>query len=318
MYQSVDDNTQNSDRVEKRRLNLWPFLLGLVFVSTVWGAIYALQLDQPNNRLKIDLSQAGDQIYRKALAEPNPALRRARLNDYVITVKKGQHERAALAQIDVINRYEISDWEKLQEKVYDSNLKKAEKLEALNVFEADWGGSYIGTREDDIDRLRKEILGLVETDSLPDRRLETDTSPIPDTIPDEVLAGGPRPKKTKEEDEEEKATEDEEAETSSETVSEEENLENAPLRVRRNGKLVYPPKAMRRNIGAIVTLKLDINDKGRVETTELVSVEAERYERDFVRAAERAALRSRYYPKVVEGEAVAVTGIVKRFRFEPE
>jgi hypothetical protein len=319
VYQSIDDNPNNESPVEKRPLNFWPLIIGLGFIASVWGTVHALRLDQPVNRLKIDLSQAGDQIYRKALAEPNPALRRARLNDYVMTFKKGQHESAALGQIDVINRYEISDWDILQDKIYNSDLKKAAKLDALNVFEANWGGSYIGTREDDIDRLRKEILGLIETDTLPDRRLEENTSPIPDTIPDEVLAGGPRPKVTKvaKSDPSDEDEEDINDETESDE-GDEDDKSNTPLRVRRNGKLVYPSKAMRRNIGAVVTLKLDINEKGRVETTELVSVDAERYGKDFVKAAERAAMRSRYYAKIVDGEPVAVSGIVKRFRFEPE
>ncbi|RKQ69754.1 TonB-like protein [Litorimonas taeanensis] len=322
MYQSIDETQPEEENAKKKRLSPWPFIIGIVFAGSVWGAIFALKLDAPDTSVKIDLKQASDLLYRKALSEPNPALRRARLNDYLNSVKDGPHKMAVLAQIDVINRYEIADWEKLQDQVYNTfesgnsspALTKDEKLEALNLFEADWGGSYLGTREDDIDRLRGEIIGLVEINELPDRRLEDVESPIPDSIPDEVLAGGP----SYLENEFDEDDETEPLDALDTPQEDEETAENAPLRVRSNGKLVYPRNAMRRNIGAVVTLELDINEKGRVDSTELVSIEAERYEKDFVRAAERAALRSRYYPKIVDGEPVAVFGVVKRFRFEPE
>jgi len=92
------------------------------------------------------------------------------------------------------------------------------------------------------------------------------------------------------------------------------NVEEA--RVRRNVTPRYPSKALRRNIEAEVTLSLYIDDDGDVEMTELVSVSAPRYQRDFIRAAERAALRTRYHPKRINGRAVPSSGVLKRYVFK--
>ena len=73
---------------------------------------------------------------------------------------------------------------------------------------------------------------------------------------------------------------------------------------------------MRRKVDAVVTLKLNIDEKGKVAMTELVNVNAARYKKDFVKAAERAAMRTRFHPKTVDGTPQAAIGIVKRYRFE--
>ncbi|XLW30440.1 energy transducer TonB [Litorimonas sp. RW-G-Af-16] len=89
-------------------------------------------------------------------------------------------------------------------------------------------------------------------------------------------------------------------------------------RVRKNSTPRYPRSAYRRNISGVVTLSLNIDADGDVAMTELVSVQAERYEKDFVKAAERAARKTRFYPKTINGEKVPARGILKRYRFERE
>lgn len=311
MYQSIDDQTEETAAAPQRRFVLWPYLVSLLAVS-IAGAVVFLNLpaqDKPaisDEEVQIALS-----AYRKAIAEPDPALRRARLNDYLLTIETGSHEAAVIAQINVLDNYEFADWKSVQEQVYSRDITKEEKLAALDVYEAKWGGSLLGSRDEDITGLREDILGLSSSDSLPDRRFDDDESPISEDIPDDELAGAPKPKviytPPPETDEEEDY----------DTPPESDEAKSTPLRVRRNGKLTYPRAAMRRNIPALVTLKLEIDARGRVTTTELVSVKAERYEDDFVKAAERAAMRSRYYPKIEKGEPVPVSGVVKRFRFEP-
>jgi len=61
---------------------------------------------------------------------------------------------------------------------------------------------------------------------------------------------------------------------------------------------------------------LSIDDKGEVKMTEVVSARAPRYRKDFIKAAERAALRTKYYPKKVDGKAIATGGVLKRYRFQ--
>ena len=49
--------------------------------------------------------------------------------------------------------------------------------------------------------------------------------------------------------------------------------------------------------------------------TELVRVDAQKYGKSFVKAAERAALRTRFHPKTV-GKAQPAVGVIKRYRFQ--
>jgi len=73
---------------------------------------------------------------------------------------------------------------------------------------------------------------------------------------------------------------------------------------------------MRANIEAVVTLKLNIDATGKVAMTELVNVEARKYRKSFIKAAERAALRTRFHPKTVGGKPEAAMGVLKRYRFQ--
>ncbi|MGB6230931.1 MAG: TonB family protein, partial [Litorimonas sp.] len=76
--------------------------------------------------------------------------------------------------------------------------------------------------------------------------------------------------------------------------------------------------ALRRGVEASVILSLNIDADGRVAMTEVLSVQADRYADDFVKAAERAALRTRFQPKTVGGRPVPASGVRKRYRFESD
>ena len=85
--------------------------------------------------------------------------------------------------------------------------------------------------------------------------------------------------------------------------------------VRRNSSPNYPRLARRKNIGAIVIVSMDINEEGKVESVDTTSVQAERYEKEFRRAAERAAKRTKFNPKTINGKAVPAKGVLKRYIF---
>jgi len=312
LYQSIDDpETIQPDEIKPRFKTgwiFWPFL-GLVAVFTI---MYLTNPIQPYTPIEgQDDPSVANTAYRKAISEPNPALRRARLNDYLLSIENGSHENAVLAQIDVINQYDRRDWDTLQDIIYNEDIGQSEKIIALDKYEASWGGALLGARDDDIIRLRAEILREVEEPNLPDRSFEGGPSPIPETVPDGELAGGIRPTVT---------YVPPKRVFTRPIVPETPNIkqvETKPLRVRRNVTPKYPRKAQRRNIGAVVTLALNIDETGRVQMTEVLNVRAERYEDDFIKAAERAALRTRYHPKEINGKPVAVSGVRKRYRFEP-
>jgi len=87
-------------------------------------------------------------------------------------------------------------------------------------------------------------------------------------------------------------------------------------KITRNVTPRYPRRAQRRGINAVVELSLSIDAEGEVQMVEVLRVEAERYKKQFVKAAERAALKTRYSPQTVGGRAVPAQGIKKRYVFK--
>ncbi|MGB0906811.1 MAG: energy transducer TonB [Maricaulaceae bacterium] len=306
MYQTVDEPEEirvpdQGDDILKR---IWRSfgLLALILIA-ITAVIAVMQSRQAPAAGFITETERG--TYRKALGETNPALRRARLHDYIASYPKSNLRFAAAAQLDVLNTYETQSWAGLTEDIYDETLSRADKLSAIETYETLWGSAYVGGRETELGAI-KTYLGP-NTSSNPDRALEETDSPIPDDIDDTEMAGGPVVK-----DNEGDASGDD-TETADET-----NTSSAGKRpkVVRNVSPRYPKRALRRNIEAVVDLNLTLDAKGRVEAAELVSVDAEKYAKDFVKAAKFAALRTRYEPHMVDGEAVPLEGITKRYTFK--
>lgn len=76
----------------------------------------------------------------------------------------------------------------------------------------------------------------------------------------------------------------------------------------------YPPIARQRGMEGFVDVTFDVTEAGTVTN---VSVVASSH-RLFEKAAIRAAERSRYRPRMVDGVPLATTGLMKRFRFAME
>lgn len=76
----------------------------------------------------------------------------------------------------------------------------------------------------------------------------------------------------------------------------------------------YPPVASQRGLEGYVDVSFDVTEAGTVTN---VSVLASSH-RLFEKAAIRAAERSRYRPRMVDGIPQATTGLMKRFRFAME
>ncbi len=318
MYQSIDEPRYERELDRPPKPPFWPLFAVLWGLLLVFIGVYLNSPIRPLLPIHVETTQSeADQAYRKAISEPNPALRRARLNDYLLTIENGSHENSVLAQLDVINQYDRRDWNILQNILADEKRSKQAKVRAINAYESVWSGALLGARDEDIERLKAEILGKFEDQDRPDRSLEDKPIDLPESVDDDELAGAFEPIETlippSREEEGDNEDDGDEAEEDAD-----EDSDSKPLRVRRNVTPRYPRKAQKEGIEAIVTLSLDIDEDGRVTTTEVISVETEAYENDFIRAAERAALRTRYYPKEVDGETVPVEGVTKRYRFEPE
>jgi len=309
VYQSIDDPQDELETSRRGRSLLPIWLLTIAGLAAVFYVVYqtssgkpALQTDNYEARL------AEATTYRKAIAEQAAPMRRARMQDFLTTYPESSRIRAIEAQLDVINLHETQRWSEVMNVIFNPEAKKDEQLAALDDFETEWGGSLLGGRGDEIRALRADITGTIEAPELPDRKLKETSTKFPNNIPDSELVGGPRPI----------APPIITAPPVTPTPDREKVVELTVVqpKIRRNSTPRYPRKAMRRGVEGIVVLKLNIDAKGKVAMTELVGVEAPKYSKDFVKAAERAAMRTRFHPKTVGGKPQPATGIVKRYRFQ--
>ena len=316
MYQSIDDtspeagSTNAQDRQSSRRLIILALLLCvLILVIAAMGSTRSDPVSQHSKDLA-----AQKQDYLAALAAPKPALRRARLMDLMQTYPLHERLSAIRAQLDVINAREAKDWAYLSDLFYDPDRDLVEKSIALDRYANLWGPALIGGRKDEVGFFRAALENAVPalaefedgtiTDELPDFAPSPE-SPISETVPDEQMAGALRevPRGTYIPPIRRPGF------SSAEPVSTE-------LRIRRNVSPNYPSRAERRGIEAVVTLSLFVDDDGDVEMIDVISVSAPRYEKDFVRAAKRAARRTRFHPRRENGRNVPTPGVIKRYVFQ--
>jgi TonB family protein len=256
-----------------------------------------------------DDSENSRAAYLAALGETSPALRRARLADFALTYPQDSRTDIVGAQLSVLDAHEASDWAAVTDVLYDRGVSNLDRIASLDAYEAKWGPNLLGGRDDEIAALR-ERLSKVEDTPPPSRALEEDGSPIPSSIQGSTMAGGPIAQ-TQPVIVLPPVTTYDPAPPAVRTP-----VETSP-RVIRSRRPRYPRAAQRRGIGAVVELEMDVSAKGRVDDVRIVRVEAERYGKEFARAAERAAKGTRFSPRLLDGEAVSTRAVRKRFRFEP-
>jgi len=307
MYQSVDDppfedEDLHGDRLRRTRPLLWGIMVITSGLLAFAGFTY---LNHDNTNLSGDdsLRLAELASYRIALVEPSPALRRARLTDFIQTYPETDRQDAVMAQLAVLDTEESHHWAALSEIIFDPNRSNSDKLYALDIYEREWGPSYLGGRDTEIAQLRTDLATAPEPQ--PSRKLKGNKSSIPQTTPDNALVGGPVI-----------ITPPPPSPAPPPIVTSPVTSNIIPPKVRRNIRPEYPNNARRKNIGAIVELSLNIDEKGRVKIAEVISVKAERYEKSFARAARRAARRTRYFPQTVDNQPQAVSGFRKRYVFQ--
>ncbi len=312
MYQSVDTTdaqTSHDNQAAAKQAYRKPIIIGTLCAASAicFALIYAQSTNPPPKAEDITASQASHNAYLSAIGESNAALRRARLQDFLRIYPTDERSSAAQAQLEVLTAYETRDWNHITKIAYENSLSHTLRLSALEDYNQRWGGDLLGGRADDIQALRANILELPDVIPKTDRNLDASQSPIPETIISDRLLGEPRRRAVT---------------LPSPPPVRQRPVVKAPVKevivkpkVRRNVTPRYPRKALRRNVNALVVLSLSIDAKGKVQMTELIDVQARRYEKDFIKAAERAALRTRYHPQTINGKAVPVSGIIKKYRF---
>ena len=305
MYQVIDEQDED-DVAQHKGWSVLPFVIGAILAGFVFFGVWLFSPGQQTTPGRTIETPASRAAYLKALAEPRPAIRRARLLDYQRVHPDTDRTDAIEDQLDVINTAELNDWETLVQAIYSETMALDDRQLALQTYESRWNGDMLGGRGDELTALKQILDDTVAIDALPDRSLEEGKSPISNDIPSDVLAGAPPQMAV--------LFPIEEPEPVAPEIEEVKDVIVQP-RVRRNVSPNYPKSAKRRKIGAIVTITMDIDEDGNVEEAELVEIEAERYEKDFVKAARRAAKRTRFHPKTINGKPVAARDIRKRYIF---
>lgn len=308
MYQSIDNDIPEDAASDTGAARAWlvsSILAGSALIAIV-GWLYTSSLGQTVGQGDpIEPEPEARQTYLRALSETNPALRRARLTDFLSQYPENPRDSAVRAQLDVLDAAADRDWQATLTTAYDPRVDINARRFAVAAYSREWG-RYLGARDTEIETLLAEIESMPTGPDVPDRTLPRDEDAYRG-IPNDRLAGdrfGPEPSVI--------------FRTSRESRDVLRIMDGDIIgpRVSRNVTPRYPRRAQRRGFEAIVTLSLTIDASGRVATVELIEVEAERYADDFVKEAERAALRTRFDPRTVGGIPVETDGIRKRYRFE--
>jgi len=186
MYQSVDDIEDGQDEKPEKEAGRLKLVAGLlVGVSILAGVAIFSSTEKPETDPGELVSKEQYEIYTKALSEPHPALRRARLLDFVQNYPDHDRRAAANAQLAVIQRADDRDWLSLQDIIYDPVQSRPAKLAALDLYEEMWGSVLLGGREEEVFTLRESL--EVEPDVRPEEPEEgPDFTPEPDQFDESI------------------------------------------------------------------------------------------------------------------------------------
>ncbi len=314
MYQDVDDIDEIEEEAvspnKVARLKMIALVLSVIVLLML--VMMFSSISKQRNPIEPDYASEQNEIYKTALSESDLPLRRARLIDFIKTYPNHNRIKEAQSAVNEINQADEKDWASVTEVFYDPVQSKPTKMAALELYEDLWGSELLGSRDEEIAAL-KVLIGELPPPALSiDESSETqDFTPPIDQFSDDVsgtiMAGGITvPKRTYIPP----------IQTPSTILPPSRRLNIVPPRIRKSKRARYPSRAQRRGVEAEVILALNIDDEGRVQMTELVSVRAPRYRKDFIKAAERAALQSKYYPQTVDGKPVPTSGLRKRYVFQ--
>ena len=242
------------------------------------------------------------QAYLDILGEPHTGLRLVRLNDYVVNLAPNGNTKSAAVQRDALSLHEQMAWSRLTSVFYDLQISEAEKAYAFAVYKDIWGQ---WSRQDDIPKLLERTSSL--SDTLPGVSAHMQYAPnkrkskFSNDTEGTVLAGA----------------------TATITIQPPTPIARPNTRaykvreprIKYAKRPRYPRRARRKGIEAVVTLSLDIDERGNVARTRIISIDADRYKDNFVRAARRAAMRSKFHPKTVGGRPIASSGYLRKYTF---
>lgn len=312
MYQSIDseDAAETAPETGLATAWLWSSALAGLSLIVIVGWLYSTTLSASVGQGDpISPEPEARMTYLRALSETDPALRRARLTDFLSQYPGNPRDRAVRAQLGVLDAAADRDWQATLTTAYDPRVEKELRRKAVGAYQAQWG-RYLGARDREVEQLLADIAAMPTGDDIPDRTLPRDEEAYVG-IPNDRLAGDPYGIEPRVIFRPSIATRD-----PASRLGDPLSGDIIGPRVARNATPRYPRRAERRGVEAVVTLSLTVDAAGRVSLVELIDVEADRYADEFVKEAERAALRTRFDPRTLGGVPIEAAGIQKRYRFE--
>ena len=292
----LEPETDSEDSSPARK-PFWvlPFI-GLFFL------IFALFLVLGNNGPKGRNQNAGpsDALveFQNVSNEMHTGVRLARLDDFLAQYANSSYAYVAQARRNALKRHEEKAWARLTETFYDAEADEIARSLAIVAYTDIWTPLH---RPEQLKTLEQTL----PNDAVPNFRPNERKSRFASGGNDQFLEGAPISRGSF-------------LQRAFTRGSEPQRIDPSRIvepQIRTKRKPSYPSKARRRRIEADVVLELDIDDRGRVSQVRLKSVRADRYAEDFVKAAKRAARRTRFYPKTIGGRPIATSGYVQKYAF---
>lgn len=269
------------------------FLLAILGLAFIAGLV--LPKDTSSRAIGSVRTETPRSAYLDIMAETHTGLRLARIVDFRKTYQNSPYTPYVNAQYGALKSNEEADWAAYTRIKFDPAQPEPIKTAALSQYVGRWG-TYQRKHQLDAPNAGRLIADSVDF-PMPRSKYQSG-------MPADHLAGDARaPIQTTRGP----------ARTTRPAFA---SANTKTLRVKYAPAPKYPSKARRKKISAIVTVSLDIDDKGRVARARVIDVQARRYHKKFARAARYAAQRSRFYPRIDGGKAVAVSGYTRRYKFE--
>lgn len=297
------------------------FTLAIVMALGLAGFAFYHMLgrstDDVGTRLEIQARPA-EQVYAQADSIEVKTLRLRALRNFVSAYPEAEQSDLAAQQIKDMEAAEHQAWREVSETFYSVTRSAKTKREALEDFKAQWdGGTYTeealimeGQLEDSVPATRRmnedtgAIDGLAGSDiRLPNRPSESEAQQSA-AISDDLAGALPMAKTT--------------------PIPMAEIIPAAPepvvteASVSKDRQPRYPSRARDRGIEASLTVSMDIGADGKVIDARVIKPASGKYAADFGRAAVRAAKRTRFNPKTIDGEPAPTNGYTRRYTFQIE
>ncbi|MCF6220822.1 MAG: TonB family protein [Robiginitomaculum sp.] len=273
-------------------------LVFAVLATVVLIAVAPFFMDRDNPQDMVIKLETPRQAYLKIIGETHTGIRLARLNDFAVNIAFNENTKAARVRRDALSANEQIAWAKLTDALYNLDKSATDKSNAFAAYKDRWG---VWTRQDETPKLLEQ------------------TSTIPGVSAQMKYAPNARKSKF--------ATDNTEAMLAGATSAmdaltpiisehmETKTYETVEPRIKYAKRPRYPRRARRKGIEAVITLSLDIDERGNVARTHVVSINAPRYKDKFIRAARRAAMASKFHPKTITGKPVASRGYLRKYSF---